>query len=298
MKNRFILLSFFLITIQFAYANPVRKNRKGNGPYFYARAEGAYNLKMASMSAESRTTTSTGGAAPVTTFQSVPFSLGSGITAGVAGGYMFNNNIGFELNLSYLIGSAQTLTNNSTTNSAGTNSTLETYTANMFIVNPMLVLQVHTGGAMSVYTRFGPVIGLAPTIAAENTSIALLDTNGSGKLAPITTIEKRTSSGGIALGFKAAGGVIFEVSPTVAINIEINYMALSYAPDQEILTSSKTGERNNLTGLTVSQTQTSYVDSYSTATVSDPTQPQQALKLYYPFSNLGLQAGIRISFGR
>ena len=99
-------------------------------------------------------------------------SLGKGLCINAALGYMINGSFGFEVGMSYLMGAKNTATK---TTSQINNSTIiknentYTYQANMFRLNPSVVIASGMEG-VNPYAKFGMTIGFGSFTADQTTN--------------------------------------------------------------------------------------------------------------------------------
>lgn len=215
-----------------------------------------------------------------TTREQVNVSFGKGINIGGAFGYMFNENIGLEMGISYLFGGktvSKDIYNNGTTD--------YTISSNMLRFNPSLVIAAGFKN-INPYAKFGFLIGTGSIIYDYND-------NDNGDV----YFEKTKYSEGLAFGLTSGVGILFGINDKLSFFGEINMTNLSYAPNRgEIIESSNNGV-DQLPFMTTKEKQTDFVDSYTTeqGNPSPDSQPNKQLIEKYPFSSIGLNIGLRIN---
>jgi len=242
-------------------------------------------------------------------------SFGSGINFGGTFGYMINDYIGIELGIQYNIGnkfetnqdSTYTYTtvteaNDETTTGVENDYNTDVYkmNSNQFRIIPSIVIMPKSKG-IKPYAKFGVAIGIGKinTSSEVVSDYILFDDFGNliGEFRSITLRENELS-GGLALGFKGAAGVIIPINKQVSFFGELSAMTMSYAPKKgEIIKHSVNGE-DNLGDLKeyAAYYQTEYVNEIQTDyTDLDLDSPYKELKQYYSYGYLSFSVGIRVS---
>jgi opacity protein-like surface antigen len=163
----------------------------------YTAAAGAANVDVLNVANFSYTST-------INEVERIKFSFGKGINTGLSFGYMFNQNIGAELGVQYLVGSKTKYTQVSPGfgigGPAGVIKLNGDISAKMLQIKPTVVLAT-TIKKTSPYAKLGMVIGSGKITSNETTVF-----NPS-----FTTSETKELKGGISLGFTAAMGLNFSV---------------------------------------------------------------------------------------
>ena len=215
-----------------------------------------------------------------TTIEQINLSLGKGVNVGAAFGYMFNNHVGAELWISYLLGGK---TNAKDDYPNGTTD-YEIY-SRMVRIKPSVVI-ASGFEKVNLYAKFGVIIG---------TGSMMLDIsdNDDGDI----YTQKAKFNGGVALGLSSAVGALFNLSEKVALFAEFNAINMSYAPTMGEITEATYNGVNELPDLTTSEKQVEFVDSYTYSFSSPPpdSQPSQELKEKFPFGSFGINFGCRIN---
>lgn len=176
-------------------------------------------------------------------------SYGMGVQPVLGFGYFVTKNIALELDGMYLIGQKHEQT--------PTGGTVKTNGEGIFITPAIRIVAPLKN--VSPYCRMGLVIGL-PKVKMES------DYSG--------VTNKFENKGGISLGMDAALGIDIKASKMLNVFIELNGMALNYAPDELEHTENSAGATN------------------PTVTYTDFNRPYLAL------GNFGGKVGISFFFGK
>lgn len=211
------------------------------------------------------------------TVEQIYFSLGKGLNFGGTFGYMFNEHVGAELGLSYLLGGK---TKAKDEYSGGT--TDYTLSSNMFRFIPTIVIAAGTEG-VNPYAKFGFVIGTG-AVSME------LEDNDDGDV----VISKMKLNGGAAFGINGALGAIFELSDNISLFGELNAVNMSYAPKKGEITEATYNGKDVLPDMTTSEKEVEFVDEYTYNYNSPPpdSQPSKELKYKLPFGSFGINFGV------
>jgi outer membrane protein W len=182
-------------------------------------------------------------------------SFGMGVQPVLGFGYYVTKNIALELDAMYLIGQKLEST-------PETGVTAKMWGEGIFI-SPAVKLVAPLKG-FSPYVRMGLVIGI-PKVKVEGDMTT-----------PVAFNVKYEFKGGMSMGMEAALGVDIQASKMINVFVELNGMALNYAPDELENT------ENTLAGATLEPTYT----------FKDWDRP------YAPFGNFGGKVGVSILFGK
>lgn len=193
------------------------------------------------------------------TSEAVYGSYGKGLNAGASVGMMFNENVGAELGLGYLLGGTIKSTD---TDTSGTTET--TSKASMINIAPSVVVAM--GGNVSPYARLGILLGLGGKVSEQATSGG-------------TTAWEDEYSGGIAIGFTSAFGVSFSSGGKVGFFTELAVNSISWSPTT-LKTTTPSGVPDE-----------KLVKSTSSSATNESIAPK------IPFSSVGVAVGLKISFG-
>lgn len=219
-------------------------------------------------------------------------TFGRGLALGLGVGYMFNPTLGFELKAEHQLSSSYTSksTYSSTTvdfwgNSSDFNTSTNTVTGTMTKIIPSILLQGQ-GEKIKPYAQAGAIFGFGK-IEGSSEEIYNSDIDKS----------KYVMNGGLAIGINGEVGINYKLSEKLSLNMGLTFSALSYAPAKgELIEYSENGV-DMLAGPTVSDREVEFVDelSYNSNTINDPNKPDKSLKMWFPYSNAGLNIGIKFS---
>jgi hypothetical protein len=233
-------------------------------------------------------------------------SFGKGFQTGAIIGYMITKHIGAELGINYLMGTSITsknvhtekyidLTNMNNNSSTSTSEEATTF-GTMLRFTPAIRITT-VAGKIKPYMRIGLVIGagskLHETYKSTHTAYGLTDTYA---------LESEVS-GGASLGFACGLGADFKLHDNVGFFVEMGFIAQSWAPKQGLITRSTLNGINKLPTMTTNDKETIFVDNYSVSSASslqniNESSPRKELKVFFPFSSVGINLGVRISLGK
>lgn len=259
----------------------------------YINAGGGYGISIASNSSASSTDYSSNGSTNSYKISNGSGSFGKGLQFGATVGYMVSENIGAELNIGYLIGGKSTITQK-TAYSNTSNSYEDIISGNMLRMTPGLRFSVGKD-KLKPYMRFGLVIGMASKIKDVYTTTSIDKPFNN----PVVSVQELSLTGGISLGFSTGLGVNYKLSEKLGIFAELGLISQAWAPNKGTITKSTVNGFDNIALLTPSQKEINFVNNYSeTIGYQNPSLPSQALKTSMPFSSVGLNIGVQLSFGK
>jgi hypothetical protein len=214
-------------------------------------------------------------------------SFGKGIQPGIIIGYMFNQNLGAELGISYLLG-GKIVSTDEYHSVPYTWIEETTMSAKMLRFTPALKMTVGNG-KIKAYMRAGLIIGAAGRIKSEYkyTSSSSYIEEGEAE-----------TTGDISLGFSGALGTDFMLSDNIGIFAEMGIITQSWAPKKSEITKFTMDGQDALDNLTTNDREVEFVESYSFDSNNiDMDSPTQQLKMFFPFSSFGINVGLRIALG-
>ena len=197
-------------------------------------------------------------------------SLGEGFKFGASAGYMFNQNLGTELGLSYWPGKTF-----ESISEAGPTAFTELYSGSGFVAVPSIVVSAGMT-TINPYARFGVVLGIL------NVKHELRDV-GPAQTAVYTMEE----TGSLAFGYAGALGVVIPAGSAVDLFAEVGLHSVTYSPSHEELTGYTVNGVDRLA--TITEKVVEYKDSYT----SDAQNTTMAVRR--PFSSIGIVVGARIN---
>lgn len=283
-------LNLFAITIGTALFT-TSLTTQAQGVYF--GVGGGYGFPAAKLSLLDDSKSTYNGSSSTYENTSHPISLGRGINAGLYFGYMLNKNIGAELGASYLIGSKNVFTNESTNTATSYHYKTEmTWKGRMIRLVP--TIRMTTGEKkLHPYMKVGFIIGVGSKVFTETHS-QNVDFSSSSIID-----ENWEYSGGMSFGFHGGLGLNYMVNDKIGIFAEVAGNYQNWAMKKGSMTKYTVNGVNELGTLDIDDREIEFVNSY-TETSSGPPNPNQAsktTKFFLPFSSIGVNLGLQISFG-
>jgi hypothetical protein len=224
----------------------------------------------------------------------VKLNLGKGFNFAAAFGYMFNDYIGAEVQVSYLAGgktNAEDVYKDITIQNGMTTSTTETYrttySSSMFRITPSLVVQGDLG-KFNPYAKLGMLFGIGSTMLQQDANVV-----GSK-----SALEAQLN-GGLAFGVNSRLGFLYSPGGSVSYFVEAQIIAMNYCPTKGEIKKYTLNGDDILGDLSTSEREVEFVDSISsTDFFQDPDKPSQSLKMALPFSSVGVNIGVRFNLAR
>ena len=210
------------------------------------------------------------------------YSVGQGVSADGAVGFVIAEHFALELGVGYLYGLNTVATYDGSFGSASYHWT-DTVSGSLLRFTPAIVVSTELG-AFSPYSRFGVVLGIA---RATHRS----DDLDSGT----TTVRESEFTGGLAVGLSGACGLDFAVSDRWSLFAELSFMAMSYSPTDGRVTVSTENGVDKLGTMTTREKEVEFRDSRVENTSSQPSEgmPDQSSSISIPFSNVGFGVGLK-----
>jgi hypothetical protein len=224
----------------------------------------------------------------------VKLNLGKGFNFAAAFGYMFNDFIGAEVQVSYLAGgktNAEEVYKDIVIQNGMSSSTTETYrttySSNMLRITPSLVVQGNLG-KFNPYAKLGLLLGFGSATLQQDA--ILMGSN---------SVLEAKLNGGLSYGVNSRLGFLYSPGGSVSYFVEAQIIAMNYCPTKgEIMKYTVNGD-DILGDLTTSEREVEFVDSTSsTDFFEDPNKPSQSLKMALPFSSIGVNVGVRFNLAR
>jgi len=159
----------------------------------------------------------------------------------------------------------------------------------MLYITPAVIITPGLG-KVNPYMRLGLNLGVLSNIISSTT----YTTDFEGFVTNYEVTEKYT--GGIAIGFNAAGGVDWQISDLITLFGEVDFNGISWAPTKSEITQYEVDGADQLSTLTENQKVTEYSKEVDLNQNIPDTDPNQALLYNYPFSNAGKRVGIKFTW--
>ena len=216
-------------------------------------------------------------------------SLGKGFDIAFSLGKKITQNFGLEMELGYILGSANTENNQFYETNFGNPLTVKQrveYTANTFRINPKFLFEVPFAKGNAFYSKIGYMIGFgnAKTTISEDWYFV----NGSTGNGNYT----RARTGGLVSGSTLALGVRFKLEHDACFFMEFTGNNLHRSFKEDRMTESNENGKNTLDSKTVYQTETVFVKNATTTLNPDQSQPHQYPSYRVSYSTVGFRIGI------
>ena len=257
---------------------------------FYINVGGGYNLGIANQSLLHNYESTNN----IEKMENVTTSLGKGLNFGLNLGYMFNGNIGIDLQCSYLLGDETTIEHKDTYTLWGTNYydyEKITLKSQMVRINPSLII-ASGFDKLDPYARFGVILGFG------SITLNYLYEEYENNQLQDKEVVKWKMDGGMAFGISSALGLMYHISDLISVYGELNLVGMSYAPKKGVMTEYTINGTDQLPGLTTDDKEIDFVDdiTYDYDNPPSSAEPMKELKFYFPYSSIGLNIGVRFSF--
>lgn len=218
------------------------------------------------------------------------FSLGKGINSGLYVGYTLTKNISFEFGSTYLFGSNS---KSEKINSANGSKGLTSMAGSVLRLNPNLKISIGKKKIQS-YFYTGFIFGIGANAVTEYN---ITETNGN------STEVNYKYYGGKSLGFNFGLGASIRLLENIKLFAEFASVYQSWAPEKEVMTKFDYNGVDKLPTLSTYVKETNFTSNPSNPYDGNgaalyPSEPRQAIKIYLPFSSMGINAGLRISFSK
>jgi len=227
-------------------------------------------------------------------------SFASGVNFNATIGYNFSKHISTEIGISYISGNSYTSNGSIISNYSYPYSTISgtnKFQASIWRITPAIKIYSEPSD-ITPYLKAGIVFGFGGVmIANEDETTVFTDS-----LNNITTDAQSKTikyTKGYSIGLMAALGVDYNLSNQFGIYCELTFTGQTWAPEHSEITKLTDNGKDQLPGQTIETTQYNYSNNPSSNLYQhDPNQPLEASKTYYPFSDWGINIGIKYNFGR
>ncbi len=221
----------------------------------------------------------------VFTEENIRHSFGQGLNIGVSYGYMFNDNLGIDIGISYLKGSKVKAVQEFNT-FFGDLKINQISSASMIRLAPSLIISAGLEG-INPYGKFGFILG------STTVNNQVEEKYSSDKL----EYEFR-QNGGISFGLSSALGLDIQLSSNFSLFGELNLIGMSYAPKRAEITKFEENGTDILKQLDKSEREIIYVKKLETNEDIEPNsnEPGKVLGIKLPFSSIGFNLGVKYNF--
>jgi len=257
---------------------------------FYINVGGGYNLGIANQSLLHNYESTNN----IEKMENVTTSLGKGLNFGLNLGYMFNGNIGIDLQCSYLLGDENAGESKSNYTFFSTNyyDYEKISVKNQIIrINPSLII-ASGFDKLDPYAKFGVILGFG------SITLNYLYEEYENNQLQDKEVVKWKMDGGMAFGISSALGLMYHISDLISVYGELNLVGMSYAPKKGVMTEYTINGTDQLPGLSTDDKEIDFVDdiTYDYDNPPSSAEPMKELKFYFPYSSIGLNIGVRFSF--
>ena len=209
-------------------------------------------------------------------------SMGQGIVPALKFGYMFNDYWGFEMGMSYLMGSELTVYENYNPGMYDSYAEVIKTKSTMIRFSPQLVFKTDMG----IYSRIGFVIPVGGKTMAYRT----VDVEAMG--ATSKTVVDIENHGAFTTGFTGAFGYGYDLNDNLTIFGEMEYIGLRFYSKTATVTKYEVEGTDKLGDLKTIQKETVYVDEVKATDNQNVDEAFKALKSTSPYSAFGINIGI------
>lgn len=246
----------------------------------YLTVGGGYGLKLGSMAISANYSSSK--------FESVSSSFGKGILSNIGIGYSKNEHFAVELHVNYLLGSKVEFTDATSPTTPPENEILK---GRMLRIIP--AIRFSYGEKLKPYARIGLIVGVLNRLVDERTSYSYSWSSNYDTYHEISVFK-----GGLSLGFSGALGATYPLSDKLSLYGELGFMSQAWAPKKRIVTTYEVNGVDRLSVMAKRDAETEFVDSYDPSVSISPSEPDQSLKIYLPYSSWGVNVGIHYTLGK
>jgi hypothetical protein len=213
-------------------------------------------------------------------------SFGKGASMSSTVGYLFNEHIGAELGVGYLLGSAMRIreSENYTYSSFASEASIS---GTMLRISPCLRLTAGSHKARP-YMRMGVVVGVAAQLKEKYNSKLITDAGTYNR------VSETSFKGGLSLGFTGALGAHYKVDERWSVYAEAQLIAQSWAPKKSTLTKAEVNGKDILATMSTRDKEIEFVDEYTSSDPPAENEPTKMLKVFFPFSSAGVQIGLHV----
>lgn len=259
---------------------------------FYVRAGGGYALPVAKQTIGLNTewTYMLNSGTINYIEEDVKDSYGAGFNFNLGVGYNFSKFVGVDLNFSYLMGKTiETSSKEGYDDSFVIRSTTMSSEVKSLFITPSIVLTAGEG-TKTPFARFGIIAGL-PTVEGDSVYY------DGYALSTTETIWKQKK--GASFGFQGAIGMNWVLNNNIKLVTELNFVSMSYAPEERVVTSYTYNGQDIMGQLTEYQKKTIYKEQVVSNSGTRPAgdQPKEEVRVNLPFSSVSFQIGVVYVFG-
>lgn len=215
--------------------------------------------------------------------------LGGGFNVNAAFGYNLSDNVGAELGINEFIGLAKKT--HSTNDNSSSSLTIDNKISGMMLqIVPAVVINAGLE-KINPYARLGMIVGVLPSITIDSKSSS---TSSGASRASSSQDFKIKLSGGVAVGFTAAGGVTYNISDMLSLYGELVYNGIAYSPAKGIYKKYIVDDVDKLATMTTKEKETKFVKKFDADEKISDDSPSKTPKVSFTFSDVLLNVGVMI----
>lgn len=236
-----------------------------------------------------------------TRVKSLNGTLGGGFKANITAGYMFNKYVGAEIGFNYFDGDKKTIGKLSTPE---INSSAVAYLRGLDIEPAIFITPAFE--KLNPYARIGALLTGAGKLTIESDVLAI-DAAGPGTDVQVEALTEVTAK--LSIGFAGAIGVTYPIAKRVSLFGEIEFKNFSIKSKSAEITEYVTTGINGTTTFLIpgqqladlpeSEKNFNFSDDYNGSVLGDdPNKPRTIPTQFINASGVGVNVGIRYSFGK
>lgn len=209
-------------------------------------------------------------------------SIGAGVPVGVSAGYYLNDNIGAEVDFTYLLGKKETVTDYNIPSVATQN--VQAYTR-QYRIAPTIIMSTGHSKTFSVYTKVGFVLPVG-----GHTTVDANITQGT-----TTIYMQQKMYGKFSLGFKGVLGMEYKLNDKLSVFTEIEGVYLNIKRKKSKVTKYEYMGQDALSSYP-GPIEVNYKDKIQVDQSGNPVNANEALSTTSPYSKQGINLGFTYYF--
>jgi len=214
-------------------------------------------------------------------------TYGSGIPIGLSFGYMFTENLGFELGFNYFMGNMVT---SSTSKSFVGDDVTTSSKGYQIRVLPQLVVSTSSDNALNLYSKFGLVLPVSGKTTFKTEGMTF---NGVGTS---SLLVEGNSTGSFSMGFTGSFGTTFNLSDNLSIFGELQLINLRIKNATQTITKYEVAGNDILPLMDEEDVSTEYVTTLNQDSNNDSNKPNKVIGSSTNYNSLGINVGIKYKF--
>ena len=219
-------------------------------------------------------------------------SIGAGIPVGISAGYYLNDNIGAEVDFTYLYGNTVTVADYNVPNVIMQN--IDVYTR-QYRVAPTIIMSTGHSKKFSAYTKVGFVLPVGG-YSLVNADVTQYVTNpADGSLVPVQVNLEQKMYGKFSLGFKGVLGLEYKLNEKLSVFTEIEGVYLNIKRKKSEVTKYEVNGSDALSTYPGAIT-VNYKDKIQVDQSGNPVNSNEALSTTSPYSKQGINLGFTYYF--